>query len=280
MMEAIPFRRPDTLVFKDAGSTMFAPIAHFSLTETTDPGKHDEERELYQLYHLPELLSQPGVAWGERWQHDAECAALDIVREKGVMPHHLSMCWLRAPVRRNAFLFRDHFVRADRIGLSSRTWTRDIVDDFLVPLKGYVRHDRLVSADALPFRPSKGVYLMVSRFADHRGPEAEDIYRWYDQVRIPDLLDCPGAAGAWTFASRHLFIPDGDQSRPVMRITLVYLESDPVEFAAAIAARRGQWARTGRERDTSPTEEALFAGPFRAVDPWKPARFAASEGNA
>jgi hypothetical protein len=253
---------------------MFAPIAHFSLTETTDPAKHDEERELYQLYHLPELLSQPGVAWGERWQHDAECAAADIVREKGAMPHHLSMHWLRAPARRNAFLFRDHFARADRLGLSSRAWTRDIIDDFLVPLKGYVRHDRLVSADALPFRPTRGIHLTVSRFRDHRSAEAEDVYRWYDQVRIPDLLDCPGAAGAWTFASRHLFVPDGDQSSPVMRIILLYLEGDPVEFAAAVAARGGQWADAGRARDTSPTEEMLFAGPFRTVDPWKRARFA------
>lgn len=254
---------------------MFAPMAHFLLTEVTDPEQHAEETELQELYHRPELLSQPGVAWGDRWMRDAECAAATAICHADFALHYAAMYWLRAPAHQSARGFVEHFERAAQLGLRSEPWIRCPFDAFMVPLKGYVCHDRLVSEDALPFRPMKGVYLTVSRFAEHRGVEAEDIFRWHDQVRIPDLLECEGVAGAWTFASRALFAPDGDQSKPVTRVQLFYLEIDPVEFAREIAGRETTWAKAGRSRDTGSVEEIFFAGPLRSIIPWRAAQFAA-----
>jgi hypothetical protein len=131
----------------------------------------------------------------------------------------------------------------------------------MVPLKGYVRPDALLSVDALPFRPNTGAYLIISRFNRHHDAEAEDVFRWYDQTRIPELLDCAGAVGAWTFAARDFYAPDRDLTQPMLRITLVYLERDPLAFADE--------ASKLTSRDTGSVEKVLFAGPLRAIVPWQ-----------
>jgi hypothetical protein len=247
---------------------MFAPMIHFALCELTDQTKHRAENELQQLYHLPELLALPGIAWGGRWAHDAECAAWSVCRADFEIDY-ASMFWLRAPATDNARLFTSHFARAAQKGLGSAQWSRTALDEFLVPLKGYAKHDRLVSDAALPFRPVKGIYLVVSRFHRHQNVEAEATFHWYDQVRIPDMLDCVGAVGVWTFASRTLFSPSGDHAEPILRINLFYLDGDPLEFAQDIANHEKGWRSGGRLRDTTAIEEVLFAGPLRTIRPWR-----------
>ena len=149
-------------------------------------------------------------------------------------------------------------------GLHSRAWARTALETFVVPLKGYVRREALLSAEALPFRPNTGTYLIVSQVVRHHDAESDSVFHWYDQTRIPDLLTCPGAVGAWTFGARDFYAPDRDLARPTLRITLVYLEGDPLAFATAIAG-----LPKSRTRDTSPVEETLFAGPLRAILPWQ-----------
>ena len=68
--------------------------------------------------------------------------------------------------------------------------------------------------------------------------------------------------------------PQRDPAKPVLRIHLIYLDGDPLEFVADVARREPQWRVGGRHYDTSRTEEALFAGPLRAIVPWRWDRFA------
>ena len=256
---------------------MFAPMAHFSLSELTDPARIEHENELHQLYHRPELLSLPDIAWGDRWMLDADCAAFARIAQ-GFATHFASIYWLRAPRHQSARALTAHFARAEQLGLGSSAWTNTPLDEFLVPLKGYVRPDRLVSAEALPFRPMRGAYLVVSRFFRHQDVAANAVFHWYDQVRIPNMLECAGAAGAWTFASRQLFSPTGDLSKAILRVQLVYLDGDPVIFAQELADREPHWVQAGQGRDTADVEEVLFAAPLRIVIPWRPGRFANAGG--
>jgi len=144
-----------------------------------------------------------------------------------------------------------------------------VLDEFMVPLKGYIRREALLSEQALPFRPNKGVYLVVSRFNRHHDVEAEDVFRWYDQIRIPDMLECPGAAGAWSFATRALYSPLRDLTQPALRMQLFYLDGDPLAFAAAVREREEVWAAAGRSRDSSTVETVLFSGPLVRIVPWR-----------
>jgi hypothetical protein len=253
---------------------MFSPLAYFALTEVKDPSRLQHENDLHLLYHRPQLLQLPDVAWGERWMLEADCAGESVYTPEFAL-HYAAMYWLREPRHQSARALTAHFARAEQLGLGS-SWARSAFDEFLVPLKGYVRHDRLVSDEALPFRPMRGAYLMVSRFFRHQDVAAEATFHWYDQVRIPDMLDCAGAAGAWTFASRELFSPTGDLSKPIIRINLFYVDGDPVSFGRDLAERRKVWERTGRSRDTRDVEEVLFAGPLRIAKPFSTGRFATS----
>lgn len=245
---------------------LFAPLAHFALTSADGAAAHRAHNELHALYHWPELQSQPGVAWGERWVRDPACAAAGTKPAEGFDADYCAMYWLRAPALASAQAFEAHFARAAHLGMAE---TPPRFAGYMVPLKGYVRREPLVSDQALPFRPNKGIYLIVSRFRCHHDVESEDVFRWYDQVRIPDMLDCPGAAGAWTFSARSLYSPTRDLSQPAIRIQLFYLDGDPVAFADAVREAEGGWRKAGRSRDTSAVEDLLFAGPLRAIVPWR-----------
>ncbi len=242
---------------------MFSPVVHILLRRMTDPAQHRAENELFQLYHQPELRSRPAVAWADRWVSAPDCVGRSAVTPEGRFDY-ASICWLRPPAHANARALAEHFERAAQLGLHSRGRAETTLDTFMVPLKGYVRRQALLSADALPFRPNTGVYLIVSRSHRHHDADAEDVFRWYDQTRIPDLLGCAGAVGAWTFAAREFYAPDRDLAKPMLRMTLVYLERDPLAFADDVAK-----LPAARLRDTRHVETILFAGPLRAIVPWQ-----------
>ena len=242
---------------------MFSPVVHILLRRMTDPARHRAENELFQLYHQPELRSLPEVAWVDRWVLAPGCAAQSAVAAECRFDY-ASICWLRPPAHASARAYNEHFERATQLGLHSNAWAETTLDVFMTPLHGYVRRQALLSAEALPFRPNTGAHLIVSRFHRHHDADAEDVFRWYDQTRIPDLLDCAGAVGAWTFAARTFYAPDRDLTKPMLRMTLVYLERDPLAFAGDVAK-----LPSARLRDVRHVETILFAGPLRAVVPWQ-----------
>jgi hypothetical protein len=241
---------------------MFSPMIHLVLSRMTDPAKHRAENELFHLYHQPELRSLPEIAWVDRFVNAPDCAPY-AAHDATHAPDYAALCWLRGEAHAGARALSEHFERAAQLGLHSRGWAAPVFDGFFVPLKGYVRKEALLSADALPFRPNTGAYVLLSEFFRHHDAEAEDVFRWYDQTRIPDLLSCAGAAGAWTFGARELYSPTRDLTKPTQRLTIVYLEGDPLTFANDVAARSQDL------RDTTLVERTLFAGPLRAVVPWQ-----------
>ena len=249
---------------------MFASLAHFALVEITDPAQHQAYNASQQLVLQPEIRALPGIAWADRWVHSPQCAA----QQNGGDPtlariHYADMTWFRAPTEIGLRGVNDTRDRALQLGEPvSSAWIEQSLHGLFVPLKGYAHPRVLVAADALPFRPARGVFLSVSRFA-RRDADAEAAYHWYDSVRIPDLLECRGAAGAWSFATADVFRPDRDIVAPVLRIVLVYLDDDPLAFMADVADRTPAWRRAGRLADTSGVEQRLFAGPLSSITAWQ-----------
>jgi hypothetical protein len=89
----------------------------------------------------------------------------------------------------------------------------------------------LISAEAVPYRPHRGVYAVVQEASG----------------TAPDLdLMCAtdGVAGAWAFA--------GD----AQRITIAWLDGEPLHVAAALA-------------DVSAGDGVELAGPFETINPWQ-----------
>lgn len=264
---------------------MPASKAYFSLTEILDPAHHRTHNEWHQLDHRPENLLLPGIVWGDRWVRSPDCvqASAGLASEYARV-HYAIMYWFREPLQETLDAFFVLSERSFQWGRSPQIgWTRRPLRGFFSPVKGYVASHVRVSADALPLRPVKGIHVTVSRLRRHDAV-AEDIFRWYDEVRIPDLLQCRGAAGAWTLASDDLFPPPWDREGPAwsfadsnsrsaeassLRMTLIYLDEDPLEYLADVAAREPAWRASGRLRDTSSVEEVFFTSPFRMIVPWE-----------
>ena len=232
---------------------MFASRAYFSLSEITDPAKHRAHNEWHQLDHQPENFVLPGVAAGSRWVRPPDCAAASAVVAPGYADvHYAIMYWFREPLARS---LEDFFILSER----SFQWGRS-------PQIGFTH------------RP-------VGERVGRRDEEAASLARWYDEVRIPDLLECPGVAGAWTLAAEEADAPGawpfadrGARAGAATpnRLQLLYLDEDPLAVLEAIESRTPAWRRAGRLRDNSAVEEIVFASPLRAIVAWEWDWFAAS----
>lgn len=246
---------------------MFAPRTFFSFTEVPDPGLHRAYNEWHQLEHRPENLRLPGVVWGERWVHSPDCAALATVPDATFANlHYVNMYWFREPVADttaewSALAERSfHWGGRDDIHIAKR-----LSMAFFRPIRGYVNPRVRVDADVLPFRPNRGVHVMVTRVDEPRSRAAEKLFGWYDRDHVPALLGCDGVAGVWTFASDDTFAGaldlTGAAAPPSVRIVLTYLDGDPVGVSRSLAALDGP-------PDPS-VETLLFRGPLRAITPWQ-----------
>src|SRR2546423_10582541 len=249
-------------------SPPFASKAFFSLTEIPDRTLHRRYNEWHQLDHRPENLRLPGVAWGERWVRSPDCAAAGTSPDPTLANmHYLNMYWLRDPVEQTVAEWNElaersfHWGRRDDVHTANR-----LLMDFFRPVKGYVNPRVLVSAEALPYRPTHGVYVIISRVADPRAGAAERLFRRYDREGIPQWLAGDGVAGAWTFASESTFVTSLDLNKDAnpasVRVVLLYLDDDPVAVTPALAM-------VGAQAEPAGVEAILFAGPLRTIIPWE-----------
>ncbi len=265
---------------------MFAAKAYFSLAEITDPTKHRAHNEWHQLDHIPENLILPGIVWNDRWVRSPDCmSASRTVAPSLASTHYGVMYWFREPIRET---LDDFFMLSERSFQWGRSpqvrWTKRPMRGLFSPIKGYAGPRLPVTADILPFCPTKGVHITLST-VDPKAPGAHALFRWYDEVRIPDLLQCRGVAGAWTLAADDLFrhewgedsgpswnFPDSNTRDPAAapnRLTILYLDEDPLEFVADREARDVALRRAGRLRDVSDIEQVSFDSPLRAIVPWE-----------
>ncbi len=243
----------------------------FSFSSLLDQTKHREYAEWHGLDHLPENVALPGVALGRRWVRSPRCAAAgDPIDSELAAVQYLTTYWYREPVEQSiaqwetlASLSR-HWGRRPELA-----WTKRCLRGFFVPTQGYVDRSRLVTADVLPFRPTRGVFVTVSRFA---GPVADVVakLKWDTEVCIPRLVECDGAAGAWTFTAADTFVQDRTATEMRSdRVVIVYLDDDPLEFTAQRSAVLRELRATANSRLDSPVETPLLSSPFETVIPWQ-----------
>jgi hypothetical protein len=256
---------------------MLAARTWFSFAEIPDPAQHRAYNEWHQLDHRPENLALPGVIHGERWVRTPDCAAAAPAPDPALEgAHYLNSYWFRPPVEQAVKEWSELGERSFQWGRRAdlRIAKRPLMGMFL-PVKGYTNPRVLVSPDVLPLRPNRGVHLEVAEVHESHSLAAEETFAWYDRVRIPDLLECRGAAGAWTFSSQSVtfgvprYDPNGPSAEVNLRVLLVFLDEDPLEFVADLESRTAGWRRAGRLPDRADSERKLFAGPLRSIAPWQ-----------
>jgi hypothetical protein len=221
-------------------------VGFFSFTEITDPGEHRSYNEWHQLDHMPEQFPLDGIAYGQRWVSTPACRAARAVSEPPLDAiHYMTLYLMTEPVDRTLREFmqlgrdlrsanRFHLARASRL-----SGAFPYVDARVAPRV-------LVSREAVPYRPNRGVYVEVEELAPG-APRANDEH---DGSHLEARCALPGVAGAWSFA---------DERR---RITVSWLDAPPLE------ARRRLAEVVEAHRAASP-HRTVFAGPLESITPWE-----------
>jgi len=245
-------------------------LAFFSFAIIDDPSKHYEYNEYHQLDHRPENLALSGVMFGERWVRTPECAqALPTPSTDFASVHYMTMYWLSAPVEASRLEWKDLGTTALHLGRRpDLDWsTRALMAPF-VPLKGYANSRVLISEEALPFRPNRGLFVTVTKLGPDLGA-AERLARWYDRTRIPNMLECRGVAGAWTFVSEDAFpahrATDHSTESASFRVHVYFLDEDPLLFAEDLTRRQEGWDLP----DDGDAETPMFTSVLRTIVPWE-----------
>ncbi|MGO9872313.1 MAG: hypothetical protein ACLPVY_00820 [Acidimicrobiia bacterium] len=229
---------------------MKAAYGFFSFTEVTDPSEHRSYNAWHQLDHLPEQFPLPGVVYGQRWVSTPACRAARVASAPALDPIDYVTCYLMAePIDETIdefFALGAELHRLDRFHRQRRahlTGPFRVVDAWAAPRT-------LVSAAAVPFRPHRGIYVMVDEPCEHAEPDTD---------HGAALVDVPGVAGGWTFSTVE-GMTSPRWTAGVRRITVWWLDDDPLDVAARVEP-----LVTTRPGLLDGAWRATFAGPFETI---------------
>ncbi|HTY31612.1 hypothetical protein [Mycobacterium sp.] len=232
----------------------------FSLTAPAPADDDGSYLRWHLLDHMPEQYQLPGIVYGLRWIADGDylehrLAADGPLGQVGNAVHYL----VGDPVEKT---FEDFVALGRTLRENGRfPVTRPSLQVAgLRLLQWRAAPHALVSAEVVPFRPHRGIVLLIEE-PTHGRPD--EWLRWLHAEHYPALLGTPGTAGAWTFGSSTGWsrLPVGWRTDH-QYITVVYLDGDPLTTADALAPLI-------EERWRSAAVRPVFAGPLRTMVSWE-----------
>jgi hypothetical protein len=246
-------------------------IGVFSLSHHAPSGDDRPYLEWHQLDHMPEQYLLPGLLFGQRWATTPACQAARAAEVGDWAKVANAVCYLMGnPVDETL----DEFLTLGRTLAEMGRFSQSLPSQFLAGLRllhAQAAPRALISDDVVPFRPNKGIYLIVEELDGAAGPQAQDAHlqRIHTEV-LPELVTVPGVAGALAFGTspairRPTFTPGA------FRITACYLDEDPATVGAALAP---VLERIWRKAPVRP----LLAAPFESMMIWDWDRFGPPPG--
>lgn len=215
------------------------------------------------LDHMPEQYQLPGLVHATRWIADGQypdrrIAGAGRLADTGSVVNYL----VGDPVQQTHDDFFELGVRLAEIGRFPER--RPSLQLRLLALQRWYAAPRaLVSAEVVPFRPHRGVALIVEEPADRDVPAWQ---HWLHTEHHQALLEVPGVAGAWMYGSTDFWRLHPSCRGDPQFVTVVYLDEDPLDTVTSLAPVIEQRWASGAVRP-------LFAGPLRTMihwDAWPP----------
>ena len=245
-------------------------VGFFSFTEITDPKQHHAYNEWHQLDHMPEQFPLEGIAYGQRWVHTPACRnARHACRPPFEPIHYVTLYLMTEPVEQTLEQFYALGAALGAQGRFHRHRRRHFGGPFRF-MKAYAAPRTRISPEAMPYRPNRGVFVVVHEPVEPADPERIDEWlEWLDLVHYPDMLEVDGVAGVWTFATHEAVAGGVDQAHRAQRVAVYYLDDEPVRVLAKMTERGSELREAGRMPNFSNSMKLLFAGPFETVTPWK-----------
>jgi len=241
-------------------------VGFFSLSGRSTTGDDRPYLEWHQLDHMPEQYQLPGLVFGQRWASTPECRAARVAEVADwVSIDHVVSYLMGEPV--DATL-DDFLTLGQRLADMGRFSHRlpSVYTGGLLLLETHAAPGALVSPEVVPFRPNRGVQLVVEEPAD-QDREGWDAYlqRAHAEV-MPELMSVPGVAGAWVFATSPAIRRRPNFKKGRYRMTLYYLDDEPAVVAGRLAE---PLRRSWKDGGTRP----LLAAPYESMMRWDWGRF-------
>jgi hypothetical protein len=228
-------------------------VGFFSFTEVLD-GRHREYNEWHLFDHMPENFKIEGLQWGQRWVATPELIERRLFSQGDLAKtQYVTLYLITEPVQQalddfyalgRTLYAQGRFFEARRAHLSGP----------FTLIKTYAVPTMAVDAEAIPYRPNRGLFVTAQNHAEGATQEALDEARqWYDEVHIPDLLGVRGVAGCWWFED-----PDG------RTIRFYWLDDDPAVFLDDLKAKTPAMSMM----DLSKAYSTLIVGAYQSI-PWE-----------
>ena len=232
----------------------------FSLTAAPPEDDDGSYLRWHLLDHMPEQYQLPGIVHGLRWIADGDYPAHRLAADGPLGDIGNAVHYLVAdPVERTF----DDFVTLGRALRDNGRFPAvrpSLQVAGLRLLQWQSAPHALVSPEVVPFRPHRGIVLIVEEPTAGR---PDDWLQWLHAEHYRALLATPGTAGAWTFGSSagwsHL---PGGWRTDHQYVTVVYLDDDPLTTIGALAPLI-------EERWRSTAVRPVFAGPLRSMISWE-----------
>lgn len=231
--------------------------AFFSFTPPSPPDDDGGYLRWHLLDHLPEQYRLPGIQLGVRYVADADCragrlAATGDLEDVGHLVNYL----VGDPVQET----HDAFMALGR-QLAEQGRFPERRPSLLLRMPelraGCASPRVLVSAEVVPFRPHRGVLVVVEDPVD-----ADPVASWPDPDLLDAVLGTPGVAGLWAYGSSDAWDLHPATRGDPQHITVIYLDEDPVVTTEALAPLlEARWR--------SSAVRPLFAGPLRSMIQWE-----------
>lgn len=231
----------------------------FSLTPPAPPADGTGYLQWHLLDHMPEQYQLPGIVHAMRWIADGgyledRIAAHKHLEDVGGVVNYL----VGEPVQQTHDDFMELGLRLAELGrFPERRSSLQL--RMLALLRWYAAPRALVSPEVVPFRPHRGVALIVEE------PATDDVagwLQWLHREHYPALLEADGVAGAWMYGSTDFWRLSPNCQGDPQYITVVYLDENPLTTTKTLTPLIEQRWASGAVRP-------LFAGPLRTMIQWE-----------
>jgi hypothetical protein len=231
----------------------------FSFTAPAPADDDGSYLRWHLLDHMPEQYQLPGIVLAQRWIADGDYPDHRIVAAGPLGDIGNVVSYLVAyPVERTFAEFMDLGRRlADKGRFPERR--PSLALRMLALLHQQAAPRVLVSDEVVPFRPHRGVMVVVE---EPTGARPDRWLQWLRTDHYPSVLEVPGTAGAWMFGSTRAWTLPAAARGDAVYATVLYLDDDPLAITKALTPLIEQRWASG---DVRP----LFAGPLRTMVEWE-----------
>jgi hypothetical protein len=233
--------------------------AFFSITPPGPPDDDGRYLRWHLLDHMPEQYQLPGIQFALRYIADGEylrsrLAAFGPLENVGNIVNYL----VGDPVEQT---HEDFMALGPRLAELGRFPEARPYLQLRMPalLRWYASPRALVSAEVVPFRPHRGVVVIIEVPA---GDDVTTWLQWLHTRHYPTVLAAPGVAGAWIYRDTTTWKLHPAVHGDPQYTTVIYLDDDPLVTAKALGALI-------EERWASGAVRPLFAGPLRTMIDWE-----------